>query len=374
MAFLAFTSYSFGATLIINGEVLNTATVVAVDISTDMFKTKHTVYTVSSGTSTATFTDTVYVNTTDSIIQFRILTCDSSSDMVSLRWPSSGSTFVLTPSLDYCSRAGSGCTAYFSYTVNDSMVTITNGSTGTNPSYYWDMGDGTTYTSPHVTHIYKKDSTYLVCVYLSDSAANCYDKYCAQIPIGSSSGGNCQALFSLRKDSNAMFGVTVINQSTGTNLAYFWDFGDGKYSSLKNPTHTYSTFGYYYLCLTVADTNLGRSCISTYCDSIGMDSSGKMLKAGFSITVVDEELSAPEMTFSAINIYPNPVENTLHLDVPGSATVSAVSIYDMMGKEIMRISDPDEMRAINVSDLSKGSYLFLIEVNSGILYRKFSKL
>ena len=43
-----------------------------------------------------------------------------------------------------------------------------------------------------------------------------------------------------------------------------WDFGDGYYSTLKNPNHQYDSEGNYYVCLTVLD-----SCGSgTHCDTI----------------------------------------------------------------------------------------------------------
>ena len=46
--------------------------------------------------------------------------------------------------------------------------------------------------------------------------------------------------------------------------SWFWDFADGFYSDLQNPTHTYDNYNTYYVCLTVED-----SCgTDTYCDSI----------------------------------------------------------------------------------------------------------
>lgn len=44
--------------------------------------------------------------------------------------------------------------------------------------------------------------------------------------------------------------------------SYLWDFGDGQTSSFANPTHSYSTFGYHYVFLTVTDANNIESVIA----------------------------------------------------------------------------------------------------------------
>ena len=64
------------------------------------------------------------------------------------------------------------------------------------------------------------------------------------------------------------------NKSTHT---YSWSFGDGGTSTKRNPTHKYRAFGSYWVCLTIADSTL--NCTSTYCDSLGLDSTGRLLKA-----------------------------------------------------------------------------------------------
>lgn len=51
--------------------------------------------------------------------------------------------------------------------------------------------------------------------------------------------------------------VQFMNQSTGTNLVYLWNFGDGNTSTLENPTHTYTTDGNYQVTLIISD---GQNC------------------------------------------------------------------------------------------------------------------
>ena len=47
--------------------------------------------------------------------------------------------------------------------------------------------------------------------------------------------------------------VNFTNTSSGTNLSYFWNFGDGNTSTLENPSHTYADDGTYTVELTVSN-------------------------------------------------------------------------------------------------------------------------
>ena len=53
------------------------------------------------------------------------------------------------------------------------------------------------------------------------------------------------------------------------SLSWSWDFGDGNTSNLQNPTHNYSN-GTYMPCLTLTmfDSTVMNTCVSTICDTI----------------------------------------------------------------------------------------------------------
>lgn len=57
-----------------------------------------------------------------------------------------------------------------------------------------------------------------------------------------------------------------MNTSQSANYYSFWDFGDGNFSSLKDPYHTYSTNGNFTVCLIITDTVL--LCSDTICNNI----------------------------------------------------------------------------------------------------------
>ena len=49
--------------------------------------------------------------------------------------------------------------------------------------------------------------------------------------------------------------LAFTDTSTGDDLKYTWDFGDGDSSTLKSPTHTYVNQGFYSCILTVENKN-----------------------------------------------------------------------------------------------------------------------
>lgn len=86
---------------------------------------------------------------------------------------------------------------------------------------------------------------------------------------------NCAASFtsSVSPANGAM--VMFNNTSTasgapGASTSYSWNFGDGNWSNLTNPSHTYNTSGAFAVCLTIyyIDSMAGTSCTDTYCDSV----------------------------------------------------------------------------------------------------------
>lgn len=84
----------------------------------------------------------------------------------------------------------------------------------------------------------------------------------------------CYAFFSYLLDS-AGYGVQFTDHSFGSNLRYWWDFGDSSSSALQNPHHIYNAAGskVRFACLTVTDTLTG--CYNTYCDYVFLSRSCK---------------------------------------------------------------------------------------------------
>lgn len=154
------------------------------------------------------------------------------------------------------------CNPNFTYQINPAGVQFFASGT-LNVQWVWDFGDGTGSSSMNPTHTYNSPGTYNVClVTLTGNGQQCSS--CQTITI-TGGGTTCNASF----NANQVQGTTTwnfTNTSTGNIGYYVWDFGDGTFSTLVNPSHTYTANGTYYACLTISDSM--QSCIDTYCDTI----------------------------------------------------------------------------------------------------------
>lgn len=78
-----------------------------------------------------------------------------------------------------------------------------------------------------------------------------------------------------------------------------------------------------------------------------------------------------------INLYPNPTKNTLHIDLLNlqvDNTISAISIIDMLGKKLKSFIPNSNMQIeINIEDLSRGTYLLMIESKNSIVTKTIFK-
>jgi PKD repeat protein len=80
----------------------------------------------------------------------------------------------------------------------------------------------------------------------------------------------CQAAFSSAPDSltSYPFYYHFMDLSTGNINQWYWDFGDGFFSTEKNPSHQYAEAGTYHVCLTASDKNDPAGCSDQVCQDI----------------------------------------------------------------------------------------------------------
>ena len=276
------------------------------------------------------------------------------------------------------------CNIASSFTAIDNgsgNYSFTNTSSGTITNYFWNFGDGITSSATSPNHTFLANGTYIVVLYAdyvdSNTFNTCSDYYTYTVNVtGVTNPVSCNAGFVTYTDSNLFNGVIVINSSTGNNLTYFWDFGDGNTSTLQYPTYVYSTAGPFLLCLTVSDS-MG-SCTSTYCDSIG--SNGIVFKqTGFTINVQGPVITGVETqveAISEINLYPNPVKDNLTIEL-GLNEVSNVEVYvtNMLGNMVSVIAN-QEMNSggyqlqWKTNNIPNGIYLLNIRTENSLEVKK----
>ena len=125
---------------------------------------------------------------------------------------------------------------------------FTNGSSaaqGTN--YSWDFGDGSTSTSISPSKVFSKAGNYKIHLEVRNGSDYAFvEKFVTVMPT---------PIVSYNTIAGTLNGssFTFISSSTieSGSMNYFWDLGDATYSSLINPTKTYTVAGNYNVKLVV---------------------------------------------------------------------------------------------------------------------------
>lgn len=119
-------------------------------------------------------------------------------------------------------------------------------------SWVWNFGDGniTTFTSPPFFHTYTQPATYHVSLKVTDSEG-CSDSIQLRNIVAMSKPITA---FTISDSLSCLnIPITFNNTSSGTSLAYTWDFGDGITSSAQNNIHSYTAPGSYNAKLNITD-------------------------------------------------------------------------------------------------------------------------
>ena len=146
------------------------------------------------------------------------------------------------------------CDASFTWFPDSTCgVYFNNTSTGgTFPSYFWDFGDGNISYQTNPNHLYANPGSYTVTLSMSDSSGNCFDSFTQIVQVNCGLTGSCVSDFGWYVDTTGSgCSIQFYDLSTGSGLSYYWDFGDGNWTSLANPSHTYGASGSYTVGLTV---------------------------------------------------------------------------------------------------------------------------
>lgn len=142
------------------------------------------------------------------------------------------------------------CQADFSFssqTPESLEISFTNQSTGEINNFAWDFGDGSFSIEENPIHTYSEPGIYNV--ELAVFAADCADSIQKTVEI--TEPVFCEAGFSFSSQSPEALEISFFNESSGAISTFAWDFGDGSFSTLENPIHTYSQPGIYNVELAV---------------------------------------------------------------------------------------------------------------------------
>jgi large repetitive protein len=129
-------------------------------------------------------------------------------------------------------------------------VSFVNNSIGTT-GHLWDFGDGTFSNLNNPVHVFNAPGLYTITLTGISAFNQCPNEYQSEIIILDAP----TAEFEISGQQGCLpFSIELTNNSIGGEF-FEWSFGDGNFSVLENPTHTYYEAGTYPIALVVTDAN-----------------------------------------------------------------------------------------------------------------------
>ncbi len=148
-------------------------------------------------------------------------------------------------------------------------ITFTSGDSwndqAKNYKYSWDFGDGTAVsTVKNPSHTYNYNGTFKVKLTTTNGCGTTVQERTMYVSNG---GQNCMIMAKYEEViDSANLTVTFTEQSYGTINSYYWNFGDGKTSTMRTPVHVYDKPGIYNVCLSILDTT--TKCSNIVCKEL----------------------------------------------------------------------------------------------------------
>ncbi|HWR25763.1 MAG TPA: PKD domain-containing protein [Methanosarcina sp.] len=148
--------------------------------------------------------------------------------------------------------------ANFSSNVTSGNIPLTVGFTdkskGTPTAWNWSFGDGTYSKAKNPAHTYNKAGKYNVSLTVKNAAGNSTVTKSGYINVTTALKASAPTFSAAPTSGKAPLKVQFTDKSTGTITSRKWSFGDGTYSTQKNPVHIYSKAGKYTATLTTKST------------------------------------------------------------------------------------------------------------------------
>jgi hypothetical protein len=144
--------------------------------------------------------------------------------------------------------------------------------------------------------------------------------------------------------------VVDFSISGGPGMSFLWNFDDGNYSELQNPTHTYASNGTYNVCLNVVGPCGGNM----YCGPVQATGAG-----GLNTDNTLEQL---------LKVYPNPAKE--HVIIESPYQLAQVRLTDLTGKVVALYKSVGDKTKIELSHLPAGLYFLELTANGERIVKK----
>jgi len=227
--------------------------------------------------------------------------------------------------------------AAFGSIVQIPVVSFTDSSSHAD-SWFWNFGDGYFSNLPNPVHSFAQQGIYEVCLIVEDSCGS--DTMCKMVAVCKSP----ETRFTFEANGN----MVKFADSSFDPISWYWDFGDGFYSDLKDPEHYFNEPGTYYVCEKVVN-----GCAEeTFCDSVTVIGTG----------VVNHSLNF------GLRIWPNPAtdQTMIHLN-SHSGTHANIELFttqmSLAGKWLYNSPANETCIPLNLSGIPAGLYFIRTEID-----------
>ena len=160
--------------------------------------------------------------------------------------------------------------------------------------------------------------------------------------------------------------IFLINQSSNC-IGYSWTFGNGDSANVAYPTTTYGSVGTYQICVGgySVDGCVADTCLTFTIDSMGWYPGGIMTE--WTLNVVDSyTVGVNETMTNNVKVWPNPVMNNINVTTPSNS--GNIKIMSVDGRCVYQNKYTTTMMTIDSENLSQGTYVIIINDDSGKLY------
>lgn len=146
-------------------------------------------------------------------------------------------------------------------TITFKDVSISKGTTIT--EQFWDFGDGTIGSGSQIVHTYTKPGIYWVSLYVKDANGIVSEKIFKRIVVFGAALPDFLFTNACKGLATSFTNNSILGFGSNRFQSTKWDFGDGNFSDLENPTHIYQNAGTYIVTLTIrGDSSCESSSIS----------------------------------------------------------------------------------------------------------------
>ena len=161
--------------------------------------------------------------------------------------------FILMTGTESSAQINANFTADVRSGCSPLVVNFTDQSTGTPNSWKWDLGNGTSSSLQNPSVIYMDPGTYTVKLVVRNSngrdsvTRTQYIQVYAKpvVDFNATQTQGCAPMITQFQDGSTSLNSNIRN--------WQWDFGDGQFSTLSNPSHTYTSSGNFNVTLKVTN-------------------------------------------------------------------------------------------------------------------------